>query len=257
MPRPLPPPWYRLFGMESTARGPYIFSCEHASNYFGPSEISQTTRALLDQHWAFDLGAAALTEALASRTASLGVLSTYSRLLLDPNRELTSTSLVGKEVEGTPIECNQNLDEEERQYRIACLHKGYHDALDMTLRRALSDRRVGLVSIHSFTPVWAGMRRDVEVGVLFDEREELATALVNTIEEFGYRCRPNEPYSGLTGELMYAATRHGHTHQIPYIEFEVRQDLLSSQDGVNKISEVLQRALDRHLKPLIDSALTN
>ena len=253
MSRPLPPPWYREIAPSVGADGPYVFSCEHASNNFGPVAASGTDRALLDQHWAFDLGAAELTTALVEQTRSVGILSTYSRLLLDPNRLLSSSSLFVDTIEGQPVLCNQTLDDAERAERIKCLHKGYHDGLDQLLKRRLAQRDVALISLHSFTPVWSGRARDVEIGVLFDEREEEAHALVDFLRAQGYDCRPNEPYSGVTGELMYAANRHGHAHNIPYIEFEVRQDLLSSQAGVTTVSAALQLALDTHFRPLVDT----
>ena len=251
MSRPLPPPWYREIASNKGSDGPYVFSCEHASNQFGPMAASGTDQALLDQHWAFDLGAADLTAALAERTSSVGILSTYSRLLLDPNRLLDSTSLFVDTIEGLPVLCNQKLDVDERAHRIECLHKGYHDGLDQLLQRILKQRKVALISMHSFTPVWAGNKRDIEIGVLFDEKEDIAHALVESLREQGYDCRPNEPYSGLTGELMYAATRHGRAHNIPYMEFEVRQDLLSTDEGIETVSTALQIALDTHLKPLV------
>lgn len=245
-----PPPWFLEIGNEA-AKGPYVFSCEHASNHFGTSEAQGSDRRLLAQHWAYDLGAAKLTGALVDQTDGIGVLSKYSRLLLDPNRTLESDSLFVLNIENQVVQCNQGLTAAERTYRIKCLHKGYHDGLSKVLRENKADRNLGLVSIHSFTPVWQNRRRAVEIGVLFDSNEETANMIVKHIQSRGYDCRANEPYSGLTGELMYAATHHGQLNQIPYLEFEVRQDLLGSEEAVSLIAGVIHDALDAHFLPLI------
>ena len=251
MKHPLPKPWYRDFRRSMQPNGAYVFCCEHATNHFGPTPASKTDRALLDTHWAVDLGAAKLTEQLIEDTDGLGIFATYSRLLLDPNRTLGSKSLIVESIEGKQLICNKNLDGAEREYRIECLHRGYHDGLNAAMTERLARGRVGLVSMHSFTPIWAGVARDVEIGVLFDTNGQMAEAMVEHLISEGFQCKANEPYSGRTGELMYAANRHGIFHQVPYIEFEVRQDLISNHKDRARISAALHKTLDAFMKPKI------
>lgn len=251
MKHPLPRPWYRDFKGSQQPTGAYVFCCEHATNHFGPRPASGTDRALLDTHWAVDLGVAKLTELLVQDSDGIGIFATYSRLLLDPNRTLDSASLIVESIEGKSLICNKNLDASEREYRIECLHRGYHDGLNAALTERLARGPVGLVSMHSFTPIWAGVPRDVEIGVLFDRNDQMAEAMVEHLISDGFQCKANEPYSGRTGELMYAANRHGRFHEVPYIEFEVRQDLITNHEDRVRISTALHKTLDAFMKPEI------
>jgi len=242
--RALPPPWYDVSGDPANQEGPYVFTCEHATDNFGPQPIEAINRSLLGTHWAIDLGAAQLTRALAMKTNSSAVLSNYSRLLLDANRCLTSETLFVDSIEGQALACNRSLTAQERLYRIECLHAGYHAGIDAAISTRVARGPCTLVSIHSFTPVWKDVQRTVEIGVLFDAHEDLAHLVIEGLLKQGFDTRANEPYSGTTGELMYAATEHGKKHQIPYIEFEVRQDLLSTQASVARVCGAIATALD-------------
>lgn len=243
--RTLPPPWYEVIGRHDAQAGPYVFTCEHATDNFGPQPIESVNSALMGTHWAIDLGAAQLTRTLAIDTDSVAVLSRYSRLLLDPNRCLSSKTLFVESIESQALVCNQRLTDQERLYRIECLHTGYHAGIDHVLSQRVTKGPCVLISMHSFTPVWKDAQRAVEIGVLFDDHEALAHRVISDLTSQGLDTRANEPYSGTTGELMYAATVHGKKYQIPYIEFEVRQDLIASQHGVQRISKAISSALQR------------
>ena len=42
---------------------------------------------------------------------------------------------------------------------------------------------------------------------------------------------------------MYGASRNGQAHNIPYLEFEVRQDLISTPEGAEAMAHVLAESL--------------
>ncbi|MGB0646384.1 MAG: N-formylglutamate amidohydrolase [Bradymonadia bacterium] len=242
--RAIPPPYYKRVNYNRKHQPvPYIFTCEHASDYFGPTPIEPENESLLGTHWALDLGAAELTTTLARLSHSVGIMSTYSRLLLDPNRSLDSNTLFVEHIEGTPVYCNYALSQGEKERRIEGLHSGFHQGISDALCEHAANDPCTLVSIHSFTPVWNGQARPVEIGVLFDRFFDESNRTVRRLREHGFDARPNEPYSGMTGELMYSATHHGTLHRTPYIEFEVRQDLLTTSTNVNRIATALLDAL--------------
>jgi predicted N-formylglutamate amidohydrolase len=82
-----------------------------------------------------------------------------------------------------------------------------------------------VLSIHSFTPIYEGIPREVEIGVLFHKDESLAQAMGDHIAaSTGLDVRMNEPYSGANG-LMFSAYQHAKTHSRPSLELEIRQDL--------------------------------
>ena len=63
-------------------------------------------REALDRHIAYDIGAAEVTRALAALLGAPAVLSTYSRLLIDPNRGLDDPTLVMRYSDGAIVPGN-------------------------------------------------------------------------------------------------------------------------------------------------------
>ena len=131
-------------------------------------------------------------------------------------------------VQGHAFSFNRGVDGAERERRRARYFDPYHAAIDRALAaRAASGTEVRLCSIHSFTPVYDGCARPMEVGVLFDDHEAHAERLVGALAGEGFAVARNEPYSGFAG-LIYSARRHGRAHGVVYLELEVRNDLIAT-----------------------------
>jgi predicted N-formylglutamate amidohydrolase len=229
------------------ASGPFLFTCEHASARIPPPlsrRIAAADRRWLATHWALDLGAAAVTRELARRTGSAAVLSRVSRLVCDANRPPEAGDWIRLDVQGHPLGFNRGVDEGERRRRLRLYHEAYHRGVD----RALAGLRpVTLVSVHSFTPRLGGERRTMEAGVLFDERHERAARrLARRLARDGLRTALNRPYSGRRG-MIHSVQLHGRAHGLPYLELELRQDLIDSSPRA--------RAMGRRLAGLLLSVL--
>lgn len=200
-----------------------FLTCEHATQRMPPGwRWPDRDRRLIDTHWAYDLGAREMTHALAEGLDASAVLSRYTRLLVDPNRTQDAPTLFRTHAEGQPVELNTRLlDEVERHKRMDKLWRPFHDAVDRELAQVNAPI---VLAVHSFTPFYEGLRRTVEIGVLFEHEEELAERLAAGISARGYKARLNEPYSGKDG-LMYVGERHAGKHGRRAVELEVRQDL--------------------------------
>ncbi len=235
-------PPYRILGDPDRAAGPFLFTCEHASNRTPGVTPSEPDAALLGDHWGWDIGAADVTEALVALTDGVAVLSDFSRLLVDPNRPPDSPTLVVARCDGQDVSFNRGLDAATVGARVARLHQPYHAAIDATARRRLARGPVRLVSVHSFTPVWQDAPRWMEIGVLFDDHEPGAERLVVALGLLGFAVARNAPYSGREG-LMYAVDRHGRALGVPCVELEIRQDLVSTPERARAVAEQIARAL--------------
>jgi predicted N-formylglutamate amidohydrolase len=228
------------------APGPFVFTCEHATNLLPEWEPEPDDALLLEDHWGWDIGAADLTRALVERTGSCGVLSRFSRLICDPNRAPSEPSFVVEEVDGQSPSFNRGVDAAERKRRQQRYFDPYHDAVDEMLRiRCKHAAPVRLCSIHSFTPMYLGRARPMEVGVLFDAYDEQAWQLEGALAEQGFEAVLNAPYSGRDG-LIYSAQRHGRRFDLVYLELEVRQDLIDTPEKVAKVAPRLARALEAY-----------
>lgn len=221
---------------------PLVLSCEHASvrlpsPYSWPAEDSW----LVGTHWSYDLGARELTLELAQELQASAVLSRFTRLLIDPNRSLDQADLFRGSAEGKLVQLNQGLSDAERARRIELYWKPFHSALDQALARCEAPL---LFSIHSFTPNYEGVVRDVEIGVLFNHEQALARELHDQLARDFSGVRENEPWSG-KGGLIYSAESHAQRFGRIALELEVRQDRLEDASYRARLVPVLARFVRR------------
>lgn len=208
--------------VSGSAAAPVFLTCEHASmalplGWTWPEEDAR----LVGTHWSYDLGARALTLELARALGAPAVLATFSRLLVDPNRPEDSPTLFRTEADGVPVELNAKIDGRERERRLSGFYRPFHAAVDRELSRCSASI---VLAVHTYTPLYEGQKREVELGVLFDREDALGEAWVTFLRSCGYDCRPNEPWSGKAG-LIHVAQTHADRHGRRAMELEVRQDL--------------------------------
>lgn len=231
---PLYQPVEVYLGGSGTA--PLLLTCEHASNQMPPEwEWPENDRKLQESHWAWDPGAGNLTRSLADEVNATAVLSRFTRLLIDPNRPLDHDDLFRDNADGASIEFNQNLSSGERSKRIE-LYSAYHQAL---ARQARNRRGQFLLSIHSFTPVYEGVSRDLQAGVMHVGQEELANQWQSMLQGHGLKTLLDEPYSGKNG-YMYSAHKHADSSGRDAILLEFRQDVIQERED---LVEVLRQCL--------------
>lgn len=221
---------------------PVVFTCEHASNQLPETwSWSAEDEWIRETHWAFDIGAAEVTRRLVERMGAVGVLAKFSRLLVDPNRDLEAGSLYRKQAEGKALRLNTTLEAADMERRVEEFYRPYHQTVDRCIRQTTG---APVFAIHSFTPVYAGTARPMEVGVLFDHSDELGFRVAEGLQGEGFEIALNEPYSGKNG-MMFSAYRHAFEHQREALEFELRQDLLGNKQDCIAVADRVFRALER------------
>lgn len=223
-----------------------ILLCDHARAELPPRYGSLgLPRAEFMRHIAYDIGARAVTLGLARRLGVPAVMSTFSRLLIDPNRGEDDPTLVMRLSDGTIIEGNHPISAEEIERRMREFHRPYHQAVDSAIGQAMATGAVPAVfSIHSFTDNWKGFRRHWDVGVLWDQDPRFARALLDELNAVGKLVvGDNEPYDGaLKNDTMYRhCTRRGLAHAL----IEIRQDLIGEAGGVEDWIDLLAPILER------------
>lgn len=230
-----------------------VLVCDHASNNV-PSEIGTLgiSEADMRRHIAWDVGARGVTLGLARRLGAEAVLSTWSRLVIDPNRGEDDPTLVMKLYDGSIIPANRQIDRAEIERRLDRYHRPYHAAIDKALDRVVAeDTMPALVSIHSFTPQFRGRPlRPWQVGLLWDRDDRLMRPLMRLLRAEGLTVGNNEPYSGqLHGDCMYT---HGTLRRIPHILIEIRNDLIETADGqaewADRLAPLLREATAEALR---------
>lgn len=235
------PPPVEMINADSSS--PILLLCEHASNHI-PSEynglgLGAEARAA---HIAWDIGAADVTRRLAARLDACAMLGTYSRLLVDLNRPLDVASAMPQRSEVHDIPGNAALTPAERARRALAIFNPYHEAIAAYLD-ARGDQPTLIVSIHSFTPVYADVPRPWNAGILFGAAEGLGMRLVARLASDPARCIGiNQPYS-VSREEDYALPVHGDARGIDAVLVEIRNDELATADGRQGWAELLCEVL--------------
>jgi len=220
---------------------PTLFICDHASNALPPAYGTLGLPAeQFARHIAWDIGAADVTRALAARFDAPAVLSRYSRLLIDPNRGADDPTLVMRISDGALIPGNASIDDTEIRKRTEAYWRPYREAIAAQIDAMT--RVPVIVSIHSFTPVWRGVPRPWQIGLLWDGDARIAQPLLTELEaQPDLTVGDNEPYDGaLVGDTLYdLGTRPG----IAHVLIEVRQDLIATREGARVWADRIALAL--------------
>ncbi len=198
-----------------------------------------------DRHIAYDIGVEWLTRRTAELTGAPAIMATYSRLLVDPNRGADDPTLIRQVYDGTIIPGNYPLSDDERARRLRDFYEPYHDAVSALIASVARDSgKVPLViSLHSFTPRLAGTVRPWHVGLLWDADDRAMRPIFEALAaDPDLVIGDNEPYDGaLPGDTM---NKHCTVNGIPHVLIEVRQDLVTTQDGAHGWAERLAPILD-------------
>ncbi len=228
-----------------------VLVCDHARNAVPPA-IGDLGLAPEDmaRHIAYDVGARGVTLGLAAQLGAGAVLSTFSRLVIDPNRGEDDPTLVMRVCDGSIVPGNRHADAAEIERRRAAYHRPYHRAVGAALDAVVAaGEEPVLVSIHSFTPQFRGRPwRPWHVGVLWDRDPRLVRPLMARLRaEPDLVVGDNEPYTGrLVGDCMWV---HGTSRGIPHALVEIRNDLIESPEG--------QDAWADRLAPVIRAAVAD
>ena len=220
--------------------------CDHASNALPASYGTLGLPAAeFERHIAYDVGAAGVTRQLSGLLGVPAVLTRYSRLLIDTNRGEDDPTLIMRLSDGAIIPGNRHLDAAERERRILCCYRPYHDAIRRVIGQTIAAGRTPvLIGMHSFTASWKGKARPWHAGVLWERDQRVATPLLAALRAEGdVIVGDNEPYPGqYEGDTLW---QHGTQRGLPFCSIEIRQDLIRDQAGQTAWAERLARLLER------------
>jgi predicted N-formylglutamate amidohydrolase len=237
-----PPP--ATFNNEA-GRSVFFLTCDHAGRVI-PRRLDglglpdhETQR-----HIAWDIGIGAVGRRLSLLLDAAVVLQTYSRLVIDCNRDPRVPSSILEISETTEIPGNRGLTETARAARINEIFRPYHETIGAALdRRAAAGRASVLVALHSFTPVFKGVARPWHAAVLYNRDARLARSLFELLSaEDGLVIGENEPYA-VSDLTDYTIPVHGERRGLPHVEIEIRQDQLDHPKGQATWAERLARLL--------------
>lgn len=208
-----------------------IISCEHAS-YNIPTDyqyLFKGQQRVLASHRGWDPGASELATRIARKLKVPCHKGKVSRLLIDLNRSPHNRQRFSAYTNA--------LDKQTKSAIIARYYQPYRDRIvQQVARLAAQQKPVVHFSMHSFTPVLNGNKRNADIGLLYDpgrRREKaLAKLLGRTLsEQFpGTRIRYNYPYRGTADGMTSYLRKHFSASTYLGIEIEVNQQHIIGKD---------------------------
>lgn len=235
-------------GVEKIDRGtavPLLLICEHASNAIpeGWGDLG-VPPALRQDHIAWDIGAGAVTRSLSSRLGATAILARYSRLFFDSNRHPDREDAIPPTSDGHAVPGNAGIGEAERKLRRQIAFDPLHAAIAAQIERGLAAGiRPLLLAIHSFTPVMAGVRRPWEIGVLWNECDDIAGAMLAALARpdigGGLRIGANKPYCAKTF-VTHSLETHGRARGLANAAIELRNDGVATGEGIEALAARLE-----------------
>jgi predicted N-formylglutamate amidohydrolase len=223
---------------------PFLLLGDHAGRAI-PAALDRLglPSAAMDRHIAWDIGIAGLGERLSTRLDACFVSQAYSRLVIDCNRRPESPDAIPGESDGQTIPGNLSLTSADRAARRLAIYDPYQNEISRILD-ARADRPTILVSLHSFTPVWKGQARPWRYGVLHRGDSSFSQEVLEWLRgQLGDRVGDNQPYAmdGIDNTIPL----HADARALDYLELEVRQDLIETAGGQDRVAELIAGVLER------------
>lgn len=235
-----------------------VLICDHASNALPldwpvlGGDLGLSAEAQVS-HAAWDIGALGLARGLAARLAPVTggtvlVSAPLSRLAYDLNRAPDHPAAMPAMSEVHEVPGNRDLTAADRLARTEAICLPFHATLATEIARLVArGRRPALIAVHSFTPVYFGMKRAVEFGVIHDDDQTLTHAVIEAAKGCGLDTRLNEPYSA-AGDVTHTIRLHAVPLRLPNTMLEIRNDLIADAPA--------QAAMADRLAPVLATALT-
>jgi predicted N-formylglutamate amidohydrolase len=228
---------------------PLLFiSSEHARNDV-PEEyrsLFADQNDLLNSHRGFDAGALEIALSFSRALAASIQTSRFTRLLIDLNRSPGHRNLFS--------EITAPLARAEKQAILDEYYSPYRERLQKRVARATEGHRTVVhLAIHTFTPVFKGKVRHVDVGLLFDPKRDREKEFCQAWESAlaarvpALRVRFNAPYRGTADGVTRCFRKQFPEDRYLGIELEVNQRFLAERQDFRRLKTVLLSTLRRTL----------
>ncbi|MFY0606111.1 MAG: N-formylglutamate amidohydrolase [Cyclobacteriaceae bacterium] len=200
-----------------------LITCEHASNAV-PPEYAELFADLhiLQTHEGWDPGALEIAQIFGDQLDLPVYTYDFTRLLIEVNRSLGHERLFSV--------VTQKLTADQKEHLVVKYYLPYRQKVEELIAAEIANGNMVIhLSVHTFTPIYFGVKRAVEVGLLFDESKKMESRFCGHWQKALKRVLPelvimaNEPYKGSDdGFTTYLRTRFSENSYLG-LELEVSQ----------------------------------
>ncbi|MDZ7681788.1 MAG: N-formylglutamate amidohydrolase [Fodinibius sp.] len=172
-------------------------------------------------------------------------------MLVDLNRSVQSPTLFSEFTREQPIRVREDIFEN--------YYRPHRQKVEHRIQQIIENGNRALhVGIHTFTPIWEGRERDVDIGFLFDTtraaEQEFCGHWRHALSRMSpqLRLRMNQPYRGTMDGFTTYLRRNYNGTQYAGMEIEVNQRFAHTtspdecKDLQHTIASSLQAAFDRY-----------
>jgi predicted N-formylglutamate amidohydrolase len=224
---------------------PFLFTSDHYGRII-PHALGDlgVPSSELERHIAWDIGIAGVAERLSDHLAAHLIAQRYSRLVIDCNRPPGAASSIPVISEATAVPGNEGLSNESKEIRRREIFDPYHRRIDEVIEARLHrGQPTVLLSLHSFTPVYAGVERPWHIAALYQRDRTLPPLLLQQLRAEGdLVVGDNEPYA-VDDATDYTIPVHAEMRGLINTGIEIRQDLIGDQSGQQQWADRLARIL--------------
>ncbi|WP_310621206.1 N-formylglutamate amidohydrolase [Flexibacterium corallicola] len=226
----------------------FVLICEHASKFI-PAEfkgLGLESEARVS-HVAWDPGALAVAQHMSWLLDAPLIAQEVSRLVYDCNRPPHDPTAMPEKSEIYQIPGNATLSEAQRAERVTRFYEPFrHRLASLICERGECEKPPVLLTIHSYTPIYNGKSRAVEVGILHDDDTRLADALLSCLQGCSFNVQRNAPYGPEDG-VTHTLKEHGLKNGLLNVMVELRNDLIATPEQQGQMAELLSKALHKAL----------
>ncbi|GAB1717068.1 MAG: N-formylglutamate amidohydrolase [Nitrobacter sp.] len=222
---------------------PLLLTCDHYGRLIpdalGDLGLPDNER---QRHIAWDIGIAGVAERISVALDAHLIAQRYSRLVIDCNRPPDVASSIPAISEATVVPGNEGISPADAAARRRAIFEPYHRRIAQAIDARLAQGRpTVLVSLHSFTPVYAGIARPWHVGTLYHRSPVLPQLLLSLLRADGdLVVGDNKPYA-VSDLTDYTIPVHGEARGLMNTGIEIRQDLIADDTGQARWAERLAR----------------
>jgi predicted N-formylglutamate amidohydrolase len=228
-----------------TGRSSFIVLADHAGARI-PRKLANLglPPAELVRHIAWDIGVLGVARQVAEAIEAPLLAQNYSRLVIDCNRDPKVPSSIAPISETREIPGNQDLTTVEIAARRAEIFDPYHRRITQIIdARLAAGQPTIVVAQHTMTDVYKGVRREMHAAILYNRDRRFAGLMLQILRrEAGLIVADNEPYF-VSDATDYTIPHHAEARALPYVEIEIRQDLVRDEAGQREWAARIARAL--------------
>ena len=236
-----PQPW----GVENPeGASPILFVSDHAGRAI-PRALGDLglEEVELGRHIGYDIGIYGVTTHLARALGATYVFQPYSRLVIDCNRVPGKPQSIPQISDGTVIPGNASLTPAELAQRATEVLRPYQDQVASLLHaRNAAGRPTAVFAMHSCTDLLRAdpKPRPWEISVIAETDWRIGNALIEVLREKTDLCvGVNQPYT-VNMAADYTVPVHCEANGVPYVEIEVRQDLIEDDSAQREWARLLE-----------------